>query len=731
MAKKTPDLDQAARRIAELREQIARHNDLYYRAAMPEISDTEYDLLVAELAELEKRYPGLASAESPTQTVGSDRLEGFPTVVHAVPMLSIGNTYSPAEVREFDVRIRKMLRLNADDPLEYVVELKIDGVAISIMYEDGAMVYGATRGDGVRGDEVTANLRTIKAIPQRLGNHTPAPAGRFEVRGEIFFPRRAFALYNEQRVREGLEPFANPRNATAGTLKLLDSALVAKRPLDAYFYAFGQVDADLPPTHWKALDYIEKLGLPVNPKRRQCKTIDELLKIIEESESIRPGLPYETDGLVIKVNDRSLYERLGSTAKSPRWLIAYKFSAEQAQTIVKSIDVQVGRTGSVTPVANFEPIFLAGTTVKRATLHNAGFIEQLDIRVGDKVIVQKAGEIIPQVVRVVKSLRIGREKPYVFPDTCPVCGGKLVKAEIKDSSGETKEGADYLCVNASCPAQLKGRIIHYASRRAMDIDGFGDKIVDYLVEKRYAENIADIYKLKHEDLVTVVEEMGIEARGKEKKSTKRPEKAASNLARAIDNSRHRSLTRFIYGLGIHLVGETGAKIIAQRYGTLDELIDKARHLGPKLRELQSKSYNTKAARDKALSDLLSPIDGVGKEMAISVVDFFNEQHNLTLVERLRDLGVNTRRLPEEFPQKRLSEGSPFLGKTCVLTGTLQSMTREQAQSRIEEMGGKCTGSVSKNTDYVIAGTEAGSKLDKATQLGVQVVNEGEFLKMLG
>ncbi|MEN6624658.1 MAG: NAD-dependent DNA ligase LigA [Candidatus Sumerlaeia bacterium] len=670
--------EQAARRVAQLREEIARHNELYYRAAAPEISDAQYDLLVAELAELEKRHPELAVAESPTQVVGSDRLEGFPTIIHPVPMLSIGNTYSPAEVREFDGRIRRMLRLSASDPLEYVVELKIDGVAISVMYEDGKMVYGATRGDGVRGDEVTANLRTIRSIPKAIGDGKP-PAGRFEVRGEIFFPRRAFALYNEQRIKEGLEPFANPRNATAGTLKLLDSAQVARRPLDAFFYAFGQVDADLPPTHWEALNHIEKLGLPVNPRRKLCSTIEELLDIIQQTESIRPGLPYETDGLVIKVNDIALHERLGSTSKSPRWLIAYKFSAEQAQTRLNNIEISVGRTGVATPVAILEPVLLAGTTISRATLHNADEIERRDIRVGDQVIIEKGGDVIPKVVRAVDSLRSGKEKPFKYPEHCPVCGGALAREE---------DEAAHRCVNASCPAQVKGRILHYAARQAMDIDGLGDKLVDQLVDGNYVHDIADLYNLDAETLAAL-ERMG--------------RKSADNLVAAIDATRARPLASLIFGLGIRHIGATSARLLARRYASMDELV--AAPVG----ELES-------------------IEGVGGIVAASIRQFFDEPHNLELVERLRKAGLNLARLPEEAPAE--VAGSVFAGKTYVFTGTIEAMTREEAEEKVVQLGGKASGSVSRKTDTVVAGPGAGSKLAKAEQLGIEVIDEAEFLKRL-
>jgi len=678
-----PTPEQARQRIEELRRQIDRHNDLYYRAASPEISDYEYDQLSAELAELERRYPQFASAASPTQRIGSDRAEGFATITHPVPMLSIGNTYSPDEVREFDARIRRMLDLDADAPIEYVLELKIDGVALTLMYEDGRLAYAATRGDGVRGDDVTANVKTIKTVPMRIGDRAGAPpAGRFEVRGEVFFRTKDFLALNETRTAEGLEPFANPRNAAAGTLKLLDPALVAKRPLDVFLYGAGLADAPLPPTHWDFLQTLDRLGLPTNHERSLCAGVEDVLAQIETWEARRHDLPYEIDGLVIKLNERALQDRLGWTAKSPRWVIAYKFSAEEAQTALEAIEIQIGRTGVATPVAHLKPVLLAGSTIARATLHNADEIARKDIRVGDAVIVEKGGEVIPKVVRVVESLRTGDEKPFQFPGHCPVCGGALHRIE-----GE----AAHRCVNASCPAQVKGRLLHYASRGAMDIEGLGDKMVDQLVDGGHVHDIADLYHL------TVARLEALERMAR---------KSAENLMRGIEESKKRPLGNFIFGLGIRYIGATAARLLARQFESLEVL---------------AKACDT---------DLLR-VEGIGGVMAQSIGEFFAEDKNLILIERLREAGVNLHRLPEEAPPSAgVLAASPFAGKTVVLTGKLESMTREEAEEKIVKLGGKAAGSVSKQTGLVVAGPGAGSKLEQARKLGIEVIDEAELLRRL-
>jgi DNA ligase (NAD+) len=705
--------DQARRRVAELRRLIERHNRLYYQKAQPEIGDREYDLLAEELAELEQAWPELAAADSPTERVGSDRAEGFASIEHPVPMLSIGNAYSPDEVVEFDERARRFLDLGGGDPLAYVVELKIDGVAIAVMYRDGRLEYAATRGDGMRGDVVTDNVRAIAAIPTTIGGLAP-PADRLEARGEVYMPRAAFDAINAERASDGLDLYANPRNLTAGTLKLLDPAQVARRPLSVFFYAVGAADAPLPPTHWEFMRLLDALGLPTNPHRRLCPTVEHILGMIQEWETRRRDLPYDTDGLVIKVDDLELRRRLGATAKSPRWMMAYKFSAEQARTVLRSIDLQVGRTGAVTPVANLEPVFLAGTTVKRATLHNADEIARKDIRVGDRVVIEKAGEIIPQVVGVAASMRTGAEKPFEFPRECPACGGKLVRQE-----GE----AAHRCVNAACPAQVKGRILHYAARKAMDVDGLGDKIVEELVDEGHATTIADLYALTLEQWIAILDRMREKTRAKDeapqdllvdisdtsakrRKAEETPTKAAENLRRAVDATRRRPLANLIFGLGIRFIGETAARLLARHFASLDALA-------------------------RAGAEELMAIDGLGEVMAGSLVEFFAEPRNLELIERLRAQGINLERLPEEAPPPaEATVGSPFAGKTCVLTGTLLTMTREDAETRVEALGGKAVAGVSKKTDLVVAGPGAGSKLKKAQELGIEVIDEAEFLRRL-
>lgn len=680
-AERTPE--QARERIEELRNEIRRHDELYYREARPEISDREYDLLVDELARLEGEFPQFATAESPTQQVASDRLEGFETIEHPVPMLSISNTYSPEEVREFDARIRRMLKLGAEERLSYVVELKIDGVACTVMYRDGRIEYAATRGDGVRGDVITQNVRTIDSLPEKLkAAGGRVPGGRLEVRGEVFMRREDFDRINLERQRAGQEVYANPRNLTAGTLKQLDWRIVAQRPLNIYLYSVGAADEALPESHWDLLEMLEGLGLPTNPERQLCHSIEELLEAIEAWEPKRKELPYDTDGLVIKLNDRRLHERLGSTAKSPRWMVAYKFSAEQAQTRLKKIEAQVGRTGAITPVAHLEPVFLAGSTISRATLHNADEIERKDIRVGDVVVIEKGGDVIPKVVRVIESARTGEEKRYEFPEHCPVCGGL-----IKRIPGE----AAHYCVNASCPAQVKGRILHYAARNAMDVDGLGDKLVNQLVDSGRLNDIADIYGLEQEELAAM-ERMG--------------RKSAQNLVEAIDATRDRPLANLIFGLGIRYVGATVAKLLAKHYATIDELA-------------------------AAGQEDLEAIEGIGTVVAESIVEFFQEAQNRELVERLREAGVNMERKAEEAPvsAEALAE-SPFAGKSCVFTGTLERLTREEAQEIVERVGGKATSSVSKKTDLVVAGPGAGSKLKKAQELGVEVIDEATFIRML-
>jgi DNA ligase (NAD+) len=543
------------------------------------------------------------------------------------------------------------------------------------------MKDAATRGDGRRGDDVTANIKTIKAIPHKIGGKKrPAPAGRLEVRGEVFMKRADFEKLNQQREKEGQPLFANPRNTTSGTLKQLDSSIVASRPLHAYLYSIGASEAPLPPTHLESLEYLQSLGLPTNPQRWHCKSVDEIIQFLETWETERRKLPYDTDGIVIKVNRLDLQQRLGATAKHPRWLLAYKFSAEQAETTLESIELQVGRTGAVTPVAHLKPVFLAGSKISRATLHNADEIRRKDVRVGDRVVIEKGGDVIPKVVRALIHLRTGSEKVFKFPAHCPVCGGDLARPE-----GE----AAHRCVNLSCPAQVKERIRHYARRDAMDIEGLGDKLVDQLVDKGLVADVADLYDLT-EGKLSDLERMA--------------EKSARNLLAQIEASKQRSLAALIFGLGIRYVGAQAARLLATRYETLADI--------------------ARADREE-----LAAVEGIGNVIAESLVDFFANPPHRDLIARLERAGVNTQRLAEEAPSAPPAS-SPLAGKTCVLTGELESMKRSEAEKLILRLGGKATGSVSPKTDLVIAGPGAGSKLKKAQALGVEIIDEPEFLSRL-
>jgi len=674
MASKVPQ--SVRERVERLREEIEHHNYCYYVLNRPEISDREFDLLMEELEQLERRYPELRSPHSPTQRVGEKLTEGFPTITHSVPMLSIANTYSQEELREFDTRTKRLLGLRGD--LEYVVELKIDGTAVTLRYEDGLLVYGATRGDGFQGDDITANIKTIRSVPLRL----PREAGRWgrviEVRGEAYLDRPNFEKLNKEREKAGEPPFANPRNAAAGSLKLLDPAEVARRNLQVFLYGIGETDFRLPPTHWECLALLEKLHFRVNPERALCRSIEEVIEKTIEWEKRREKLDYDTDGLVIKVNRLEYWDRLGSTAKSPRWMVAYKFSAEQAITTLKDIVTQVGRTGAITPVAILEPVFLSGTVVSRATLHNADEIKRKDVRIGDKVVIEKAGEIIPQVVRVVKELRTGREKPFKFPTRCPCCGSPLHFSE--------KEVA-VRCENASCPDQIKDRILHFAQRDAMDIEGLGKQVVDQLVDKLGVRTFGDLYRLKRDD-VAALERMG--------------PKSADNLIRAIEASKRRPLAAFLFALGIRHVGLQSARLLAEHFGSLE-------------------------AVRKATREELEEIEGIGDIVAESIESFFKNPDNQALIDDLLKCGV---RPVEPGRQKKRAAQSPLAGKTFVLTGTLSSMTRGEATRRIEEAGGKTASSVSRKTDYVVVGADPGSKLDRARRLGIPTLNEKQFLALL-
>jgi len=669
--------EETIRRVEELRREIEGHNRAYHAQAAPLISDREFDALVEELRKLEERHPELKDADSPTEQVGSDLTENFPTVRHSVPMLSIANTYNAGELREWDARNRKGLGLGADTSIEYVVELKIDGVAVSLRYEDGQFALGATRGDGVRGDDITRNLRTISAIPDKV----KLPKGSvLEVRGEVFFEREPFEKMNKARLDAGEAPFANPRNSAAGTLKMLDSSIVARRPLTMFAYAVGEVSTELPPTHAELLDFLADVGFCVNSERTVCASIDEVIAVTEKWESRRKALPYETDGLVVKINRRDWQARLGATSKAPRAFVAYKFSAEQGQSRLMDVEWGVGRTGAVTPVAILEPVRLAGTTVKRATLHNLDELDRLGIRIGDTVMVEKGGDIIPKVVRVIESLRTGDEKEITIPKRLSCCTEDFVRLP-----GEVA----LRCIAVTCPHQVRERVQHYAHRRAMDIDGLGEKLVDQLVTTGLVGDISDLYLLTAEQLADL-ERMG--------------DKSAENLVEAIAESRTRPLSRFIFGLGIRFVGETSARDIARSLGTLEAF--------------------RRATREELLA-----VEGVGEKVADAILEFLEKDENRALIDRLQERGVQPE--PEESPQgAQDATSAEFAGRTFVLTGELEKFTRQEAQAEIEKRGGKVTGSVSKKTDVVVAGESAGSKLAKARELGKEVWDESLFLARL-
>jgi DNA ligase (NAD+) len=664
------DQAQAKQRIEELRSEIERHNRLYYIDAAPEITDREYDRLLNELEALEQRFPELSSTTSPTQRVGGAPLESFSSVRHAVPMISLSNTYSKEELVEFDRRIRKLI---PEERFGYILEPKIDGVAISLRYENGELVRAVTRGDGTTGDDVTANVRTIKSIPLRLSDMMPPAV--LEVRGEIYMDTAGFARLNQQRQESGKEPFANPRNACAGSLKLLDPHEVAKRPLDAIFYATGELEGVSFDTHEQMLTALKGYGLRIAPRHWLDGTIEGILDQLDALESMRHEFPFEMDGGVIKVNERRLYEDLGSTAKSPRWAVAYKYEPEQAETTLHAISIQVGRTGVLTPVAELEPVQLAGTTVKRATLHNEDEIRRKDIKIGDRVLIEKAGEIIPAVVRVVTEKRTGKEADFPMPTQCPVCGGEVEKRE-----GEVA----LRCINLQCPAQVKNWLAHFASRGAMDISGLGESLVEQLVEGGLVKNPAELYSL------TKIEVLGLERMG---------EKSAENLITGIEKSKKRPFEKVLFGLGIRHVGKGAASVLANEFKNIDALME-------------------------ADSQQLESIRDIGPIVGQSVIDYFREPETRTVIEQLRAAGVN-------FEQADGGGSNQFEGLTFVLTGSLETMTREEGGDRIKARGGKVSSSVSKKTSYLVAGASAGSKLTKAEGLGITVLNEEQFITLLG
>jgi DNA ligase (NAD+) len=689
-----------AERITELRRLIRHHEECYYILNTPEISDEEFDRLLHELERLEADYPDLVTPDSPTQRVAGRPAEGFATVEHLEPMLSLDNAYTDEELRAFDERVRRGAGV-AESPIAYVAELKIDGLSIALTYEGGRLVRGATRGDGVRGEDVTANVRTIRAIPLSLRPSTGSESmaqRRIEVRGEVYLPRASFERINKEMEDAGLPLFQNPRNTAAGTMRNLDPALVAKRGLSAFTYQLVLRQAQDEravglPHHNDTLKAMREWGLPVEPHWRRCEGIDEVAAFCDEWAEKRRTLDFDTDGVVIKVDDLALRERLGKTAKFPRWATAFKFPAQQAQTKLKAIDVNIGRTGAATPYAILEPVFLAGSTISMATLHNAEDIARKDLREGDTVVIEKAGDVIPKVVAPVLSLRPPDAKPWAMPTTCKECGSTLQRDE---------EEVVWRCENTSCPARLRRSLEHFASRSAMNIEGLGASLVDQLIEQDLVHDFSDIYRLTAEQLENLVVTPK-EARS-ERTTARKLGKVGRNVVEQIERSKNNDLSRLIYALGIRHVGEKAAATLARHFRTMSALTS-------------------------APAEDLQSVPEIGPVVAASFRKFVEEPHNRELVEKLERAGVSmTTSLPPPAADKR--EEGRLAGKTVVLTGTLKVMTREQATEALEKLGAKVAGSVSRKTTYVVHGSDAGSKLEKAQQLGVETLDEDAFLALI-
>jgi len=659
-------------RYFALAEEIRCHDHAYYVLANPTITDADYDRLYRELVDLEVAYPELCTPSSPSQRVGGQPVSDFPDHRHAVPMMSLDNTYSFEELDEFLVRVGKLL---PDESLDWTVEPKIDGLAVSLRYEDGVLAVGVTRGDGVSGDDITSNLKTIRTIPLKLRGEPPKVV---EVRGEVFMSKAGFNELNEARKSDGEEPFANPRNAAAGSLKMLDSRIVDQRPLGIFLYGLGEVSSAVPSTQEEVLKWLKALGFPTPERIWTGATHADLVSSINELDVLRHKLDYETDGAVIKLNNLSLRERCGSTAKAPRWAIAYKYAAEQAETLLKNITIQVGRTGSLTPVAELEPVSIAGSTVSRATLHNEEEIQRKDVRIGDTVVIEKAGEIIPAVVRVILEKRPKGSKAYTLPKACPECGTAADKAQ-----GDVV----WRCANPDCPAQIRGRLEHFCARGAMDIEGGGEVLVRQLVDRGLVDNVGELYKLTVEEVASL-ERMA--------------EKSAQNFIEGLETSKERDLWRLVFGLGILHVGAGVAKSLCRRFTDMDQLMD-------------------------ATEDQLVAIDDVGEVIAKSVHLWFGDSQNRKLIEVLRKSGLNF----QSALYQESSKDGPLSGKSLVLTGTLPNLKREEAAAKIEAAGGKVVGSVSKKTDYLVAGEDAGSKLAKAEKLSIEVIDEAHLIRLCG
>ena len=661
---------QAKERIKELREKTEYYAKKYYDDDNPEISDFEYDMLMVELRNLEKEYPELITKESLTQKVGGHVKEGFEKVTHEVPLQSLQDVFSLEDVEDFDIRMHQKAKENGIEEVKYVVETKIDGLSAALEYKDGILVRGATRGNGLVGEDVTKNLKTVKTIPHKIDEKI-----NITVRGEVFISKKDFEEMNQERQENDEELFANARNAAAGSLRQLDSKITAKRPLDIYIFNVQKIEGKEFNSHYEELEYLEKLGFNVNPVRIPCTNIEEVKKAIQKIGEMREKLTFGIDGAVIKIDNLKFREILGTTVKVPRWAVAYKYPPETKETILKDIVCQVGRTGVITPMAILEPVKVAGSTISKTTLHNEDFIKEKDLKIGDTVVIQKAGDVIPEISKVVKEKRTGKEKDFEMPRVCPVCGAEAIREE-----GE----AAVRCTGIECPAKLFRNLVHFVSREAMNIDGLGENIIQQLLEKHLIENIADIYSLSFEEIASL------------KKNGK---KFAQNLKNSIENSKQNDLYRLITALGIRHVGGKASKLLAKKYKTLQALAE------AKFEELQE-------------------MNDIGEVMANSIVEFFAQEQTKDLLKRLEDAGINTKAIEEETTENR------FEGQTFVLTGSLQKFTRKEAEDLIEKFGGKTSSSVSKKTNYVLAGEDAGSKLTKAQSLGVNIISEEEFENLI-
>ncbi|MCA0150200.1 NAD-dependent DNA ligase LigA [Rossellomorea vietnamensis] len=665
------DRQSAEKRINELHERLNQYNYEYHVLDKPSVPDSEYDQLLRELIELEDQFPELKSADSPSQRVGGTILDSFEKVEHRTPMLSLGNAFNEEDLRDFDRRVRQAV----GEDFSYVCELKIDGLAVSLRYEDGAFVQGATRGDGSIGEDITSNLKTIRSIPLKISEKMS-----FEVRGEAFMPKGSFEALNKIKEEKGEEPFANPRNAAAGSLRQLDPKIAASRNLDIFLYALADIGDTGIDSHSEGLDTLDKLGFKTNPERKRCASIEEVLEFVGKWTDERPNLSYDIDGIVIKVDSLDQQQELGTTAKSPRWAIAFKFPAEEVVTVLKEIELSVGRTGVVTPTAILEPVRVAGTTVQRASLHNEDLIREKDIKIGDHVVIKKAGDIIPEVVNVLEDKRTGDEQDFLMPTHCPECESELVRLE-----GEVA----LRCINPKCPAQIREGLIHFVSRNAMNIDGLGEKVISQLFREKLIEDVADLYRLERDQLLQL-ERMG--------------EKSVDNLLEAIQTSKGNSLEKLLFGLGIRHVGAKAAKTLAQEFGSMDRLMD-------------------------ARKEELTNVNEIGDKMADAIVAYFENDEVKELMQELKEAGVNLEYKGPK-PVSASDVDSYFAGKTIVLTGKIERLSRNEAKEKIEMLGGKVTGSVSKKTDLVIAGEEAGSKLTKANDLNIEVWDEDKLMEEL-